>query len=250
MEPVALVTGAGRGIGAATARTLGRRGYRVVVNYRTDANAADTVVADIESAGGTALAVPADVCDPRQADSLMDTTFAQYGRLDALVCNANVPPPFAPLETMAWSDFRAKLDRELAAAFHVTQRAFTPMRRTGSGRIVYVSSLSAELTRPGAAAHAAAKSALEAYARHVAAEAGPYGIGVTVVAPGAVRTDATAHSITSQDAEHRAARSVLHRMLEPDDVAGVIAALLGTDWRAVTGTRIPVDAGFRVLTAP
>lgn len=247
MGPVALVTGAGRGIGAATARALGRRGYRVVVNYRTDGDAAKSVVAAIEAAGGTAFAARADVRDERQAGALVDTALDRYGRLDALVGNANVPPPFAPLEAMAWADFRAKLDGELAAAFHLTRRTLPVMRERRAGRIVYVSSLSSELTRPGAAAHASAKAALEAFARHVAAEAGPHGIGVTVVAPGAVRTDATATPEVEAD---RAARSVLHRMLEPDDVAGVIVALLGADWRAVTGTRIPIDAGYRVLTPP
>ncbi len=250
MEPVALITGAGRGIGAATARALGRRGYRVVVNYRTDADTAAAVEADIEAAGGLAFAARADVRDEEQAGALVDAALDRYGRLDALVCNANVPPPFAPLEAMAWADFRDKLDGELAAAFHLTRRSLAPMRDRGAGRIVYVSSLSAELTRPGASAHATAKAALETFARHVAAEAGPHGIGVTVVAPGAVRTDATAATVTPEVEADRAARSVLHRMLEPEDVAAVIVTLLGTDWRAVTGARIPIDAGYRVLTAP
>jgi 3-oxoacyl-[acyl-carrier protein] reductase len=121
------------------------------------------------------------------------------------------------------------------------------MRERGAGRIVYVSSLSAELTRPGSAAHAAAKAALEAFARHVAAEAGPHGIAVNVVAPGAVRTDGSADQATAGRVAALAARSVLHRMVEPDDVAAVIGALAGGELAAVSGVRIPVDAGFRVI---
>ncbi|MFB9833911.1 SDR family oxidoreductase [Actinoallomurus acaciae] len=245
MSKVALITGAGRGIGAATARELGRRGFHVVVNYRGDAVSAEKVAEDIRREGGTAELAQADVRDPEQVAALV------RGRdtVDALVCNANIPPPFAPLDAMTWEDFIGKVDGEMAAVFHLTQRVTRVMRGQGSGRIVYVSSLSAELTRPGAIAHATAKAALDTFARHVAAEAGPYGIGVNVVAPGAVRTDATAH-MTTPEKKARAERSVLHRMLEPEDVAKVVAAIVGGDFQAATGVRIPVDGGFRVLAAP
>lgn len=246
MSKVALITGAGRGIGAATARELGRRGFHVVVNYRGDAVSAEKVAEDIGREGGTAELAQADVRDPEQVAALV------RGRdtVDALVCNANITPPFAPLDAMTWEDFIGKVDGEMAAVFHLTKRVMKVMRGQGSGRIVYVSSLSAELTRPGAIAHATAKAALDAFARHVAAEAGPYGIGVNVVAPGAVRTDATAHTTTPELEKARAERSILRRMLEPEDVAKVIAAVVGGDFRATTGVRIPVDGGFRVLSAP
>jgi 3-oxoacyl-[acyl-carrier protein] reductase len=243
MAGKALVTGAGRGIGAATARELGRRGFHVVVNYRTDAGAAKQVVADIERAGGSAVAARADVRDPAQVDALV----SGRGGVDVLICNANVPPPFVPLAELSWDQLRDKVDGELAAAFHPTRRVLPAMRERGAGRIVYVSSLSAELTRPGSAAHAAAKAALEAFARHVAAEAGPHGIAVNVVAPGAVRTDGSADQATAGRVAALAARSVLHRMVEPDDVAAVIGALAGGELAAVSGVRIPVDAGFRVI---
>ncbi|GAA4083662.1 SDR family oxidoreductase [Actinomadura miaoliensis] len=243
MGQVALITGASRGIGAATAVRLGRRGFHVVVNYRGDAAAARKVVEEIEASGGTARAVRADVRDPRDAARLVDACPG----LDVLVCNANVQPPFAAFADMSWEAFREKVDGELAAAFHVSKRALEVMRTRRSGRVVYVSSLSAELTRPGAIAHATAKAALDAFARHVAMEAGAYGVGVNVVAPGAVRTDATAHMLTPEREAAIAKTSVLGRMVEPDDVASVIAALVTGELAAVAGTRIPVDAGSRVL---
>jgi 3-oxoacyl-[acyl-carrier protein] reductase len=243
VSKVALITGAGRGIGAATARELGRRGFHVVVNYRGDAASAEKVAEAIRGQGGTAELARADVRDPDQVAALVGS------RVDVLVCNANVTPPFAPLDAMTWEDFIGKLGGEMAAVFHVTKRVLKAMRGQGSGRIVYVSSLSAELTRPEAIAHATAKAALDTFARHVAAEAGPYGIGVNVVAPGAVRTDATAH-LTPEMERERAERSVLRRMLEPEDVAKVIAAVVGGEFAATTGVRIPVDGGFRVMSAP
>ncbi|HVW44901.1 MAG TPA: SDR family oxidoreductase [Amycolatopsis sp.] len=250
MTHVALVTGASRGIGASVARALARRRYHVVVNYRTDRHSARQVAADIEAFGGSADVAGADVRKADDVAALVGDVVARHGRIDALVCNANVPPPFGSVETMPWPDFRDKVAGELAAAFHLTQRVLPVMREHQAGRIVYLSSLSSEVTRPGAIAHASAKAALDAFARHVAAEAGRHGIGVNVIAPGAVRTDATAATLTGEQAAVRAARSVLGRVLEPDDVAAVIAAVVDTELAALSGVRIPVDAGYRVLTEP
>jgi 3-oxoacyl-[acyl-carrier protein] reductase len=237
MEPVALITGGGRGIGAATARELARRGYRVVVNYHRDQVAAEAVAAEI---GGKALR--ADVRDPSEVARLADAC----GPVDALVCNANITPPFGPVRSMPWEEFIGKVNDELAAAFHITRAVLDTM--PPQGRIVYVSSLSADLTRPGAAAHATAKAALDTFARHMAAEASP--VAVNVVAPAAVRTEGSAAARTPELEASLAGRSVLGRMVEPEDVAAVIAAVVDGTMPALAGARIPVDAGFRVLTAP
>jgi 3-oxoacyl-[acyl-carrier protein] reductase len=141
----ALVTGAGRGIGAATAREMGRRGFRVVVNYRSDNASANRVVRDIEEAGGTAKAVRADVTDDREVADLV----AECGRLDALVCNANIQPTFAPLSELSWDVFMESVTAELAAVFHVTKAALA-MLGPGS-HIVYVSSVAADTVSEGGA---------------------------------------------------------------------------------------------------
>ncbi|MBD2897574.1 Cyclic-di-GMP-binding biofilm dispersal mediator protein [Actinomadura sp. RB99] len=237
MEPVALVTGGGRGIGAATARELARRGYRVVVNYHRDRASAEAVAAET---GGTAIR--ADVRDPAEVAALV----AACGPVTALVCNANIDPSFGPVRSLPWEAFIAKVEGELAAAYHVTQAVLPDMPE--HGRIVYVSSLSADLTRPMTGAHTTAKAALDAFARHVAAEASP--VAVNVVAPAAVRTEGSSAARTPEVEAALAGRSVLGRMVEPDDVAAVIAAVADGSLPAVAGARIPVDAGFRVLAAP
>jgi 3-oxoacyl-[acyl-carrier protein] reductase len=238
-----LVTGAGRGIGAATARDLGRRGFHVIVNYRSNAAAAAGVVRDIERLGGTGRAIAADVTDAWAATDLV----AQCNQLDVLVCNANIAPRFASIADLTWDDFHAKVDGELAAAFHVTKAALRVLGR-GSA-VVYVSSMIAELTRPGAAAHATAKAALDTFARYVAAEAGPAGIAVNVVAPGAVRTDASAATLTPEAVAERAGSSVLGRMLEPTDIGTLVGALAAGDLPGLAGVRLPIDAGFGVLAS-
>jgi 3-oxoacyl-[acyl-carrier protein] reductase len=248
MSRVALITGAGRGIGAATARELGGRGFHVIVNYVRDAASAGTVVKDVQAAGGTARAVQADVFDPEQTAALVDAC----PHVDALVCNANRQPPFGTLEDMTWEAFHGKLRDELAGAFHATRSVLPRMRERRAGTIVYVSSISAELTRPGAIAHASSKAALNAFARHVALEAAPYGITVNTIAPGAVATDATAGVLTPEARAANAAGSVLGRVMEPEDVARVIAATVeggldGGAFAGISGARIPVDGGFGLL---
>ncbi|MFC6884199.1 MULTISPECIES: SDR family oxidoreductase [Actinomadura] len=246
MERIALITGAGRGIGAATAAELGRRGFHVVVNYRSDEASARAVAEGIEKAGGSARAVRADVCDPAAVAGLL----ADCGTIDVLVCNANIMPPFMPFSSMPWEAFSEKLQGELAAVFHVSQQVLREMSERKAGQIVYISSLSADLTRPGAVAHSAAKSALDAFARHVAAEAATCGITVNTVVPGAVRTEAASALRTPEMEADLGQRSVLGRMLDPEDVATVIGAVVDGAFHGVTGARIPVDGGFRVLTPP
>jgi 3-oxoacyl-[acyl-carrier protein] reductase len=233
----ALVTGAGRGIGAATAHVLARRGFHVVVNYRSDAGSAGQVVRDIESAGGSARAIAADVTDAGAVADLV----AQCDRLDALVCNANIQPPFASIANLSWRDFVDKVSGELAAAFHVTKAAL-PLMARGS-HIVYVSSVAAETVRSGGIALSTAKAALDAFARHVAEEAGPDGIAVNIVSPGAVRTDASAAVLTPEVVAERARRSVLGRILEPTDVGALVGALASGELPGVAGVRIPIDGG-------
>jgi 3-oxoacyl-[acyl-carrier protein] reductase len=239
----ALVTGAGRGIGAATARELGRRGFHVAVNYRSDSASADRVVRDIEKSGGSAAAVGADVTNAGEVAELV----AASGRLAALVCNANIQPPFIPLSQLRWEVFSGSVAAELAAAFHVT-KAVLPILGRGS-HVVYVSSVAADTFSKGGAVLSTKKAALDAFARQVAAEAGHEGIAVNIVAPGAVRTDASAAMLTPDVVAERANRSVLGRILEPADVGALIAALAAGELPGLAGVRVPIDGGYRVLAS-
>ncbi|TDV37755.1 SDR family oxidoreductase [Actinophytocola oryzae] len=237
---VALVTGAGRGLGAAIATELGARGHHVIVNYRSDAESARAV------AEGIGTAVRADVTDPRDVDRLVARVVDDHGRIDVLVVNANTaPPPFASLVDLTWEAFAAKVDGELAGAFHVTKRVLGVMR--AGGRIVYVGSTAADYVGGGRLAHGVAKNALAVFARHVAAETARHGITVVTVAPGAVRTAASEHVLTADRARHLAEHSVLGRVLEPVDVARAVAVVAGEELRPATGSTIRLDAGWSVL---
>jgi 3-oxoacyl-[acyl-carrier protein] reductase len=248
LPPVALITGASRGIGAATARELGRRGYHVIVNYRSNADAARSIVGEITSSGGTATSVSADVCDPEQVQAMIDTVVADHARIDVLVCNANtVQPPFDALASLTWKDFIGKVTGELAAAFFITQRVLEVMRRQNGGQIVYISSTAADYVGPGRMSQSTAKSALNTFSRHVAAEAAPHRITVNTVAPGAVRTEATAGILTGEREKYLRDNSVLARLTEPEDVAAVIGLIVNQGMGAVTGAMVRVDAGFGVL---
>ncbi|WP_154814803.1 SDR family oxidoreductase [Actinophytocola xinjiangensis] len=248
MSPTTIVTGAGRGVGAAVARALGARGHHVIVNYRTGAADADAVVREVRAAGGSATAAGADVTDPGEVDRLIAGVLAERGRLDTLVVNANtVPPPFAALADLPWETFAAKVDGELAGAFHVTRRALEPMREQRRGRIVYLGSTAADYVGGGRLAHGTAKSALATFARHVAAESARDGISVLTVTPGAVRSPATTALLTGERADALARESVLRRMVEPDDVAAVVALATDPALAAATGSTLRVDGGWSVL---
>ncbi|MBE1465244.1 SDR family oxidoreductase [Kibdelosporangium phytohabitans] len=245
-KAVAVVTGAGRGLGAATARELGRRGYHVIVNYRSNAGTAQAVVDDIQADGGTATRIAADVCAEAEVTALVEAVMAEHGRIDVLVCNANtVSPTFVPLASLAWADFIGKVTGELAGAFFITKSVLTAMRQ--GGRIVYVSSTAADYVGSGRMSHGTAKSALTTFSRHVAAEAAPLGIAVNTVSPGAVMTEASAERISGDRLKQVTDNSILGRVMQPDDVAAVIGLLTDQGMRSVTGAVLRVDAGFGVL---
>ncbi|WP_394824957.1 SDR family oxidoreductase [Pendulispora albinea] len=249
MRPVALVSGSSRGIGAATARAFGERGYHVIVNYLQNEAAALEVVSSITSAGGSAQAIQADVRDEEHVGRLVDQIAGEHRRIDVLVCNANTArPTFEPFEDVTWGAFLAKLDNELAGVFHLTQRVLSVMRAHPQhrGRIVYVSSISGD-SSAGLVAHATAKSSLNRFSRHVAAFAGQFGISVNTVAPGSVETDASATVNSAEIIAYLAERSVFGRQMVPNDVAQVIASVADPSFAAVTGQIITVDAGMDVL---
>ncbi|MFD8491729.1 SDR family oxidoreductase [Amycolatopsis sp. NPDC059657] len=241
---IAIVSGAGRGIGAATARELGQRGHHVLVNYHRDAAAAELVVKDIAAAGGSAEAVQADVRDPAQVAELVSRA---GGRVDVLVCNANTAnPPFAPLAVLPWEDFAAKVNGELAGVYFLTQQVLELMRSRGAGRIVYVSSTAADKVG-SVIAHSTAKAALNTFSRHVAADAARHGITVNTVAPGPVRTDATAAVFPAAATDYLSERSIAGRVLEPSDIGRAIALVADDGFGAATGQVIRLDGGLDVL---
>src|SRR5262245_43456536 len=156
---IALISGASRGVGAATAGELARRGYHVIVNYHRSADAAARVVDDIRAGGGSAQAAQADVCDAEQVAALVDGVHAEHGRIDVLVCNANTAQPtFQPLAALPWEAFASKIIGELSGVYFLTQRVLAIMTEQRSGRIIYISSTAADKVGR-VIAHSTAKAA-------------------------------------------------------------------------------------------
>lgn len=245
MTQVAVVTGSSRGIGAAAAVEFGRFGYAVVVNYHSRKDAADSVVDAVNEAGGKGIAVAGDVREPEQAAEILRAATENFGRLDTLVCNASTPIKQAPFGVMPWEHFATKLVDELGASYHITQLALPIMREQKYGRLVYVSSGHAEgPAAPGMIAHGSAKAALNTFARYVAHEEGQFGITANVVAPGYVRTDATAETISPQIEAAIAQRTPLRRVAEAVDIGRVIALVGGEASGFATGVTVPVNGGI------
>lgn len=241
---VAVVTGASRGIGAATAVELAARGATVIVNYQ-DAGyraEAEAVLAAISADGGTGYAVQADLRVADQRRGLVQAALDRTGRLDVLVNNAAVYQRrlVADLDEDCLS---AHLDVNFRAAVLTGQLAAEHLGP--GGRIVYVSSGLARRIAATSAVYAATKAAVEATARCQAAELGPRGITVNAVAPGIVATAMLARSLTAPERAELVAATALGRVGQPRDIATVIAFLASADACWITGQVIDVDGGLR-----
>ena len=243
---IVLVTGASRGIGAATARLLGAHGAAVAVNYHASEEPARRVAAAIEAAGSHAIAVQGDVREQAQVEAMVARVNEELGPIDTLVLNASIQFPVVPFTEYPWEAFRAKLVGELGAAFFCCRAVVPTMIERGGGCIVAVSSGLSRHPGHGFCAHSTAKSGLDAFAKSLALELGPHGIRVNVVAPGLTITDAT--SFLPQEAKDASARMTpLGRNALPEDIACVVLAMAAETTGFVTGAYVPVSGGSLML---
>ena len=193
MNPVLLITGASRGIGAATAVLAAQHGWTVAVNYATHAAAADTVVKQIQEAGGNALAVQADVGDEAQILHMFAEIDAKLGRVSGLVNNAGVVDVTAKVENMSWARWERMMRINVLGSFACAREAVRRMSTANGGTggsIVNVSSAAARLGAPGQYVdYAAAKGAIDAFTIGLAKEVAVDGIRVNAVRPGLIDTD-------------------------------------------------------------
>lgn len=235
----ALVTGASRGIGAATARALAADGWAVGVGYRSGADVAQAVVSEIESAGGTAVALQGDITDPKTPDALFGALEDTYGRpVLCLVNNAGVTDDdLTPsLSDEAW---QTVIDTDLTAAFRLTRRALRPMMRARAGRIVNVASVVGLRANPGQPNYAAAKAGLIALTRNAAVEVARRGITINAVAPGWIDTEMT------QDVDQALLQRVpARRAGTAEEVAACVRFLASDQAGYVTGAVLSVDGGL------
>ncbi|MFD9005056.1 SDR family NAD(P)-dependent oxidoreductase [Streptomyces sp. NPDC059582] len=244
---VALVTGAGSGIGAATARLLAARGMRVVVNYLRSSTAAQDLVAGIEATGGRAMAVQADVREVAAIEDMVRQVQAAWGGIDVLVHNALIPYAVKPFQDMTWEELGGKLDAEMHAAFAVTKAVLPTMTGQGWGRIVYISTGLSRQPRENMIALGTAKAALEQFARYLAQELGPQSITVNIVAPGPVEDTRMARMADVFDDAHKqrqVAATPLGRLAHPGDVAQAVAFYAAEDNAFMTGSTAVVNGGM------
>lgn len=239
---VAVVTGGSRGIGRAIATELARRGAAVVVNYRQDGEAAAAVVADVEAAGGRALAFQADVSDPAQAQALVEAALRTYGRLDILVNNAGVTRDQVIL-MMSEDDWDTVIRVNLKSLYNTCKAAARTMVRQRSGRIINITSVVGIAGQGGQTNYAAAKAGIIGFTKSLAKELGPRGITVNAVAPGLIPTDLTA-SVPEELRQKAIEQTPLRRLGRAEEIAWAVAFLASDQAAFITGVTLPVDGGL------
>jgi 3-oxoacyl-[acyl-carrier protein] reductase len=241
-DKVALITGASRGIGAASAKALAYHGATVVINYIKSQDKAEGLLNEINKAGGNGMVFQADVRDQGAVNDLVESTLKEFGKIDVLVNNANINFPIRPFMELTWDQIEAKILGEMKALYNCSQAVLKDMTGRKSGKLIFVSSSLSRFPGYGFAAHAAAKSAMDSMAKVMAMELGPSGITVNVVGPGLTLTDATAGQ-PKEVHEQIAAITPLRRLGMPDDIAGVVLFLASSLSDYLNGEYIPVTGG-------
>ncbi len=238
---VALITGAARGIGRAIAERLSRDGAAVAVNYASNAAEAEKVVAQIESSGGMALAIQADVGRVAEIVRLFDEAIARFGKLDILVNNAGIMP-VNPVSAVTEAEFDRIFAVNVKGTFFACQQAAT--RLSEGGRIINMSSSTTARVMPTYGAYVATKGAVEQLTRSLAKELGPRHITVNVISPGPTETELFTAGKSPDQIQQFALMAALGRLGRPADIAEVVAFLASEAAGWVTGQNIRVNGGI------
>lgn len=222
---VVLVTGGGRGIGAAIARACARAGADVAIGYLDSDEGAEAVVASITALGRRARAFPADVTDPGAVAGMVAGVLDHFGRLDSLVNNAGIMPEGSVVD-LSLEEWRRVIDVDLTGAFICSQAVLPGMLARGSGNIVMISSRLGQIGFAGLSHYAAAKAGLLALTKSMAKELGPAGIRVNAVAPGVTVTDMTTDIVEGEVGRKRLAELPAGRFATADEVAASVVFLI------------------------
>jgi 3-oxoacyl-[acyl-carrier protein] reductase len=242
---VAIVTGAGRGIGRAIAMALAAEGAAVVVNYLHSATAAEQVVADIVAQDGIALAVQADVSRPEDANRLVETTLEKFKRLDIVVNNAGISRDRL-LAQMSFEDCWDVMTTNFGSVFNMTRAAMSQMMTERQGRIINISSTVVERAPvEGQSNYTASKAAIEAFMRCAALELSRFGVTVNAVSPGFVHTELV-DGVVEKHGQRLLKRIPLRSFGTPAEVAAAVVFLASDEARYITGEVIHVDGGMNM----
>jgi 3-oxoacyl-[acyl-carrier protein] reductase len=235
----ALVTGASRGIGAAIARTLGAHGADVAITYLESSERATAVVAEIEAAGGRAVALKSDAGNPRSVREAVHAAAEHLGGLDILVNNAGIFP-MGPFAEVSMDELDHTMAIHAKSVFVATQAAVEYMK--DGGRIVSIgSNLAERVPYEGVVLYSMSKAALVGFTRAAARELGPRGITVNLVHPGSTATEMNPPDAPEADGER--ALMALGRYADPTDIAATVLHLVGPGGQQITGVSIAVDGG-------
>ncbi len=251
-DRVVLITGASSGVGAALAHKLGAMGAAVVVNYSRSAEAASQVVAQVEAAGGRAIAIQADVSEQADCERLVTATVAEYGRLDVLVNNAGTTTfvPHDQLDALSEEIWLRTLRVNLIGAFMMSREAAPHIAAAGGGEIVMTSSIASITANGSSIAYCASKAGMNSLTRTLAKTLGKQKIRVNAVLPGLIDGDWAFNTWGGGDTEQYeglkkmfSEQTPLGHVVTPDDVADTIVSLItGSDY--VTGQLVTLDSGF------
>jgi 3-oxoacyl-[acyl-carrier protein] reductase len=240
----ALVTGASRGIGRASALALAKEGAQVLIHYSSGAKEADAVVAEIRAAGGRAQKIGADLRDANGPHQLARHVREIVGeRLDILVANAGISKA-ASIEDTTIEDFDNLFAINVRAPFFLVQQLL-PVLREGSS-VVLLSSLAAHAAVGALPAYASTKGAVDTLVKHFASALGQRGIRVNAVAPGVVETDMSNFTKTDAGRDITLGMQALKRIAQPGDIAGAVAFLASDSARWITGETLRVDGGSKL----
>lgn len=243
MKQVVLITGASRGIGAATARLFAQHGWAVGINYCASALAAQTLVEEIRAAGGTAVAIRGDVSDSVQAARVVADTERELGPIDALVCNAGVALPQQLLTDTTDEQWRRVMGVDLDGVFYTIRAAVPGMVRRQQGSIVTVSSMWGVTGGSCEVAYSAAKAGVIGLTKALAKELGPSHIRVNCVAPGVIDTEMNG-ALDQESLDLLAEETPLGRIGRGEDVARSILFLAGEESSFVTGQVLQTNGGI------
>ncbi len=246
-DRVAIVTGAGLGIGRAIAKQLALAGATVVVATRTASDGEDTVAA-ITAAGGKAQLICCDIGYHDQVDALVAKTLERFGQLDIVLHNAGYFP-FCGIEDLSDEELDRILSVNLKACFWLTQAALPSLKKSGNPRILITSSVSGNhANAPGLTHYSSAKAGVTGFVRNLALDLAPYGISVNAVEPGFIKTERNSVPEMKEMVDATAAQIPMRRAGDPMDVAHLMNFLASPEAAYITGQSIVVDGGLTLGT--